>query len=329
MRKIVSKKVVDEVADWGHAGLIDSALLETLKARYRTDKTLGRVLLRWLGFSAVFMLGMSVLGFVGMVIGDSALYVAPLLLGLAAFAAWHFGVKLATDPMQHFAISGAVLVTASVFVAFATLATTYALVGGETWSTAMPVMMLIVALGGFATAYRYALRWPLLVAVLLTFHALGNRHGYWGSGSYFLNIRDEWLMLAVSAAAIGVGLWHEKFREADDAARHLGFGHVFVIVGLLYANLSLWLLSIPGRELELVLMFAAAGVAQLIIGARLHDGRFTGFGIVFLSINIYTRMFEGFWDDVSKGTFFLLAGAMAMGAGMAFEARAKRLRSST
>ena len=52
----------------------------------------------------------------------------------------------------------------------------------------------------------------------------------------------------------------------------------------------------------------------------------TGFGIVFLSINIYTRMFEQFWDDISKGAFFLIAGAMAMAVGVVFETRARNLR---
>ncbi len=72
--------------------------------------------------------------------------------------------------------------------------------------------------------------------------------------------------------------------------------------------------------------FKTAGVAQIVMGARLHDGRFTGFGIVFLSINIYTRLFENFWDDLSKGAFFLVAGTMAMAVGISLELRARNLR---
>lgn len=328
MRKAVAKKLVDEVADWGHAGLVDSDLLATLNSRYNSDMTMGRVLLRWLGFVAVFLLGMSVLGFVGMALGEAMLYLAPLLLAGLAAVAWKFGVQMATDVTQRFATSGAVLVTVSFFLAFGSLGTAYAAGDGENWRVAMPVFMCLVAISALVTAYRYSLRWPLLVAVLLLFHALGNRHGYWGHGAYFMAIRDEWLMFIVASVAVAVGYWHERNYEADEHHRHVGFGHIYLIMGLVYANMSLWFLSIPGRETSLVFLFAAAGVAQLVLGARLHDSRFTGFGIVFLSINIYTRMFEGFWDEVSKGAFFLIAGIVAMVAGGLFEARAKRLRSA-
>lgn len=326
MRKAVATKLINEVADWGHAGLVDSSLLETLNQRYDSDMTMGRVLLRWLGFIAVFLLGMSVLGFVGMALGDAMKYIAPLLLGGLAAVAWKFGVQMATDPTQRFATSGAVLVTFSFFLGFAALATAYAVGGGDGWRYAMPVLMCLVAAAALLTAYRYSLRWPLLLAVLLIFHAVGNRHGYWGHGAYFMGIRDEWLMLIVAASSVAFGYWHERHYEADEDHRHIGFGHIYLIIGLLYANLSLWFLSIPGREVGLVLLFAAGGVLQLVLGARLHDSRFTGFGIVFLSINIYTRMFEGFWDELSKGTFFLIAGIVAMVAGGLFEARAKKLR---
>ncbi|MEM7503225.1 MAG: hypothetical protein AAF417_14325 [Pseudomonadota bacterium] len=328
MRKAVAKKLVDEVAEWGHAGLIDGELLATLNGRYDSDMTMGRVLLRWLGFFAVFLLGMSVLGFVSLALGDVMLYLAPLLLAGLAAVAWKFGIEMCTDATQRFGTSGAVLVTVSFFLAFGSLATAYNAGDGENWRAAMPVFMCLVAASALVTAYRYSLRWPLLVAVLLLFHALGNQHGYWGRGAYFMGIRDEWLMLIVAMVAIAFGYWHERYYEEDENHRHIGFGHVYLILGLVYANLSLWLLSIPGRESGLVFLFAAAGVAQLILGARLADGRFTGFGIVFLSINLYTRMFEGFWDDLSKGTFFLLAGIIAMVAGGLFEARARALEGS-
>lgn len=326
MRKVVAEKLVNEVAEWGHSGLIDSQLQDTLNHRYDSDMTMGRVLLRWLGFVAVFLLGMSVLGFIGMAMGEAAAYFAPFILAAFAAVAWVSGVRMATDPTQRYATSGAVLVTVSFFVAFGAMALVYELADGDNWRYAVPAMMSLVAGAAMVTSYRYSLRWPLVVAVLLIFHAVGNRHGYWGHGAYFMGIRDEWLMLAVALGAVALGTWHEQSHEADENHRHVGFGHVYIIFGLLYANLSLWFLSIPGRELFLALLFAAGAVLQLVLGARLHDGRYTGFGIVFLSINIYTRMFEGFWDDMSKGTFFLLSGIIAMVAGGVFEARARKLR---
>ncbi|MDA0706099.1 MAG: hypothetical protein O2907_07275 [Proteobacteria bacterium] len=88
----------------------------------------------------------------------------------------------------------------------------------------------------------------------------------------------------------------------------------------------MWFLTIPYGNRLAVLAFSAAGVAQLILGGRFHGGRFTGFGIVFLSINIYTRLFESFWDEASKGTFLVASGAVALTAGYLFEKRARTLR---
>lgn len=81
----------------------------------------------------------------------------------------------------------------------------------------------------------------------------------------------------------------------------------------------MWFLTLPRGPLVWVLTFTAAGIAQIIVGARLHDARFTGFGIVFLAIDLYTRYYERFWDSLSLGLFFLLGGALAMAFGFACE----------
>ena len=83
------------------------------------------------------------------------------------------------------------------------------------------------------------------------------------------------------------------------------------------------------RPLDWVLVFTLAGIAQIVAGARLHDARFTGFGIVFLAINLYTRFFEHFWDQLSAGAFFLIAGALAMLLGYAFERQSQVSASQT
>ena len=41
-----------------------------------------------------------------------------------------------------------------------------------------------------------------------------------------------------------------------------------------------------------------------------HDNDITkGFGLTFLGINLYTRFFELFWDNLHKAIFFALLGA--------------------
>ena len=327
MRPIVAEKIAGQITEWGHRGLIDSALGARLQQRYQTELTLGQVLLRWLGFFALFMLGTSVLGLVGMVMGDLMMPIASVLLGVVAGAMWLKGATMAADPQQLYPMSGAVLLTTGLIGGLGAFALLYGAVGGNSHNQVFPVIMLLVAGGAFGTAYRYGLRWPLVLAMLLLFHGIGNWHAYGGHGSYFLGIRDERLTLVLGIVTIGAGLWHELAREQELSSRSVGFGHIYVVFGLIYANLSIWFLSLMGRDLSMVMAFTAACIAQIIIGARLHDGRFIGFGIVFLSINLYTRLFEGFWDELSKGTFFLLSGVIAMALGAVFEHRASQRKS--
>ena len=326
MRKIVAEKLSEQIANWGHQGLIDNELLGVLTARYATDVTLGRILLRWLGFLAVYMLGMSLLGVLSMALGEVALYLSPVVLAVIAVFAWRKGTIMATDPVQRYPTSGAVLVTAGLIAGFAALMTAYTVFHGTRFVNVAPYMMLIISVAAFFTAYRYGLRWPLTLGVLLVFHGLGNTHRYGGHGGYFLGIQDERLTCAIAVVSILFGMWHEKSQEKDLNRREVGFGQVYIVIGLLYANLCLWFLSLPHGQLVAVLAFSAACVVQIILGGRFHDGRFIGFGIVFLSIDIYTRMFEHFWDDLSKGAFFLISGAIAMTVGVLLEQRAKKLK---
>lgn len=327
MRKAVAEKLATQVAEWGHQGLISDAVQQVLLARYSVDQTLGRVLLRWLGFIAVLLLISSILSFIGSLIGEAGIYLSLPLLGGFAYLLWTRGTAMSVDPAQRYATSGAVLVTFSLFVGFAALAVLIQILDIDYSRFTVPVMMLTVSAAAFYTAYRYGLRWPLLIGILLVFHAFGHMHRYGGGGSYFMGIADERISLAVALVALFFGLWHERVLERNEN-RLNGFGHLYIIFGLLYVNLSLWFLSIGwgGADPVFASLFAAAGIGQLVAGGRLHDGRFTGFAIVFLSINFYTLMFEGFWDEVSKGTFFLLAGGAALALGIVFEHRARKLK---
>lgn len=326
MRRPVAEYLAGQAAEWRHRGLIDDELAQTLRQRYAVDASMARVLLRWLGFIALFLLGSSVLGLIGLSLGEVAAYVVPVALGGVAWLAWYQGLRLATDPAQHHATSGVVLVTIGLLAGFAAVAMLYWVLGGRDPELALPAIMALAAGAALVTAYRHGLRWPLLLGVLLAFHALGNAHEYMGHGGYLFGIRDERLTLALALAAIAAGLWHEHVLERDPDRREVGFGHIYILAGLFYANVCLWLLSLPGGDLVAVGVFAAAGVGQIVAGAGLHDARFTGFGIVFLAINLYTRLFEHFRDELSLGGFLLLAGGLAMAIGVALERRARTLR---
>ncbi|MDG4597394.1 MAG: hypothetical protein P9F75_17195 [Candidatus Contendobacter sp.] len=313
-----------EVTDWHQQGLIDRSLLNVLLPRYETRGRFLTALLKWLGLFAIFQLGLAVLAFIAMM-AQSALLAALLLGGIGA-GLWWLGARLATDPKQLHPFTGAVLITASLAAAFGAFVLLHLAFNGEPRGRTIPTIMLLTGVLAALTAYRYYLRWPLLLALLLFFHGLGSWHTYGGHGAYFADIQDERLMALAALATIGLGLWHEWRLETGPLRRCAGFGGLYLIFGLLYLNLSLWFLTLFGKPLGWVLLFTAVGIGQIVVGARLRDARFTGFGIVFLAIDLYTRFFEHFWDRLSAGTFFLIAGALAMVLGYGFERQAYRER---
>ncbi len=320
MLPITRELLTREVTAWHQQGLIDRPLLDTLLARYATHGRFLAALLKWLGLFAIFQLGLAVLAFIAMM-AESAL-VAAMLLGGIGVGLWIFGVRMATDPKRSHPFTGSVLVTASLAAGFGTFVLLDMAVNGDPRGQTLPTIMLLTGVLGALTAYRYRLRWPLLLALLLFFHGVGAWHAYGGHGAYFADIQDPKLMAVVALAAILLGLWHERRLETRLLRRCAGFGGLYLIFGLVYLNLSLWFLTLFGRPLDWILVFTAAGIAQIVAGARLRDARFTGFGIVFLAIDLYTRYFEYFWDRLSLGGFFLLAGALAMGFGYLCERQA-------
>ena len=94
-------------------------------------------------------------------------------------------------------------------------------------------------------------------------------------------------------------------------------------MGLLYLFIALWIMSIFGNygdmdewgdvpQIQLFhwsLLFGIAAVVSIYHGIKADDRMTRGFGITFLCINLYTRFFEYFWDNVHKAIFFALLAA--------------------
>lgn len=305
-----------EAVAWHQAGLIDRPLLELLFQRYAPRGGFLAGLLKWLGVFAVLQLGLAVLALIALWTQSAA--VGALLLAAVGMGLWWSGVRLATNPRQDYPYTGAVLVTASLAAVFGALVLLATALHGPPTGRTVQALMLATSVLGALTAYRYHLRWPLLLALLLWFHGLGLSHAYAGAGSYFAGIEEPRLITVAALLSIALGVWHER-QEAEWLQRYQGFGGLYLIFGLLYLNLALWFLTLPNGPLLWVLGLAAAAIGQIVVGARWRDGRWSGFGVVFLAINLYTRYFEHFWDRLSLGLFFLIGGMAALALGYGLE----------
>ena len=321
-------KMAQEITDWENVGLINSGQAGLLHQRYDPAPIRGAIFLKWLGLFAISMLGMSLLGFIGTALASFSPMFSTLCLMAVSALVMYFGARLAADQAQKHPFSGQALLTIGLIGLYASLSSIYLVSGGAKYSNVYGWFMLITSVAAFFTAYHYRLRWPLLIALLMFFHGIGSMSEYWGQGAYFLSVQDPRSMSVVALLTIILGYWHEHDLENTKLQHCVGFGSLYLIFGLLYFNLSLWILSLHFYEVRddallWVLLFTLGGIAQIIAGARLKDSRFTGFGIVFLGIDLYTRFYEYFWDSLSRAMFFIVAGFVALALAFVFEKQLK------
>jgi len=328
MARATTEFLARESADWFHRGLISRDTADQLGKRYDRQGTFLAGLVTWLGLAAIFLLGLAMLTAIGLMSGSPAL--GGVMLGGVAIGLWLGGIRMAVDPAQRHPVTGSALVTIGLAAAYGAM-TLISLSIGDDFSTQwMPVLLVVTGVLAAATAYGYHLRWPLLLALLFFFHGLGAWHEYAGHGEYVADIQDPRLMAVVAAACAGFGFWHQR-AEGARLPRYAGFGRLYAVFGLLYLDCSLWFLSLGfeagAEQLVWVAAFTLTALGQIVLGARLKDGMPTGFGIVFLGIDLYTRFFEHFWDSLSAGSFFLIGGLAGLALGAVFEAQARKAAS--
>lgn len=326
MSRAFKGKMAQEITDWENTGLIDHDLAGLLHQRYDPQPFRGTLFLKWLGLFAVFMLALSFLGFVGTILASVSPMFSTLCLMAVSGGVLYFGARLASDEQQKHPFTGQALLTIGLVGFYSSMTAIHLISSDRPYGDVQAWLLLIGSAAALITAYHFRLRWPLLIGLLMFFHGVGSFSGYWGHGSYFLSIHDERVMAVVALLVAILGVWHESRLEITRLKRCIGFGHMYIIFGLLYLNLSLWFLSLEfykSASVVWVVIFTAASIAQIIAGARLKDARFTGFGIVFLSIDLYTRLYEHFWDELSKALFFTLAGAVALALAYVFERQLK------
>ena len=147
---------------------------------------------------------------------------------------------------------------------------------------------------------------------------MGTETGYMsGWGAYYLGMNYPLRFVLFGALLTGCALTLEHHPIGQRLYR------ATLVMGLLYLFIALWIMSIFGnygdmnswervKQIELFhwsLLFAAVAGWAIYHGLR-HDNDITkGFGLTFLGINLYTRFFELFWDNLHKAVFFALLGA--------------------
>lgn len=328
MDKSTSNLLRDEIREWERLDFLDPQTSQELLERYDGGNSWVTGVFYWVSLLGVLTFGLGILGIVGL-LGDSAL-LAAFIMAAASIAAILAGGKFTTQTAGDPAYTGTAILTIGVLLFYGSISLLQVELVELPDELHLGYTALVTAVVGLGVGYLYARRWPVLLGLLFFFHGLDVATAYLGHGGYGLFIDQPLIIAPVSLLFLVLGIIHESDRWAR-LHRYPGFGQQYVIIGLLFVNLSLWRLSFPGDgswftsitptviDVLWIMAFAAASILQIAYGARQDDGRFVGFGVVFLAINGFTRYYELFWDQLSLGLFFLLGGFLFFALGVYFE----------
>lgn len=316
-------RLVQNLIDhWQKTGLLEPSHAESLNASFRQSGMDWRRLSFWAVTFGVICLGYALytafeIDWVERLI--SLLWNAPEQLQFAFFAVLAAGLYLygfrrwQTHPANIHTnqgyLLGGVLSTAA---AIALLPVAFNLKGDD----ASSLLLLGAAIYG-ATAFLGRSRLIWVFAILTLGGWMGARTGYVsGWGAYWLGMNYPLRFMLFGLAMTGVSYILPYYARSAFLAlptRTMGF---------LYLFLALWIMSIFGnygdmdeweavKQIELFhwsLLFGLAGAGALWLGLRFDDMLARGFGLTFLIINLYTRFFEHFWEELHAAVFFGLLG---------------------
>ncbi|MFO1520017.1 MAG: hypothetical protein U1F57_10200 [bacterium] len=310
----LKKKLSQDVAEWQADGVISEETAAVLRKRYDTPGFGLITFIKYLGISGGIFLLCGFVGFIGALSGS--LGVNGILLLIASAGLFYAGLRMSLDPQARYPYSSKLVLTCAIMTLLPALIMLGHTSGMEErgifWLLGLVVFPLV-----FILAYRFQNIFLLILGLIQFFQWVGSFNRMHGRSTYELEIVDPRVMAVVSLAVIAIGTYHElKLKE-----RTLHFYKAYQVLGLLYLNLSLLILSIypKASAFPYVVLLTLATLGQIVAGARLHNGIFLGFGVTFLAINLYTRFYERFWDSLDKGLFFLLGGLALFGFGVTFE----------
>jgi len=319
----VRERLAHDVGLWLSDGLVSKSTHDLLRQRYGSRAFGIAKAVKSLGVAGGIVAFFGLLGLIGAASRSQTL--VAFLLFFAGAALTVAGIYLSNDKLGRYPTSSKVLLFLGVITATLGIGVLINTAGMDTPKTVFFTGFVAILPAGIL-AYRFKNSFLLYIALIAFFHWVGSWTDMYGRSTYELAIEDPRLMCLAALTAVLIGVFHERVLR-DQTGR---FYQAYEVMGLLYLNLSLLILTIDplGARSDPALwigLWSFAAILQILVGALRQNSLFTGFGVSTLAINLYTRYYENFWSRLHKGLFFLLGGAALLAAGTLCEVALRRL----
>jgi hypothetical protein len=322
------KIILKEIEEWHNHDIIEEGLYRRLSSMYQENKWDFTTIIKWALIIGAVMIGIGLISFISLVI--QSIIFAILILSALSLSGYYYGFKLkGRDFKYYFPKTGNALIAVSSLLLGADIfaVNKFLFNEGIHWTT----LILVISIIYLFIAY-FKENTLVLVFSLLGFAAwFGAFTGYISAwGAYYLGLNYPMRFALISPIIILIGYFHKKL----DLSVPESFIRTYYSFGLLFVNLSLWILSIFGYQgglgnwgfssnnIELLffsIVWLTVNAIIFLIGAKFQDKMFVGYAVTFIILNLYTRYFEYFWDKMYKSLFFIVLGGISIIIGLYFE----------
>jgi hypothetical protein len=327
----MSKKdeiILKEIEKWHKQDIIEEGLYQHLSSMYQENEWDFTTIIKWTLIIGAIMISIGLISFFALLFNSTILGI--LILSAFCLAGYYYGFNLKKrDFKYYFPKTGNALVAISSLLLGADIfaINKFLFNEGIHWT----ILIAFISIIYLFIAY-FKENTLVLVFSLLGFATwFGAETGYMsGWGAYFLGLNYPMRFSLISPIIILIGYFHKRSNFSVPES----FIRTYYSFGLLFVNLSLWILSIFGHQggldqwafssnnLELLffsIVWLIVDVIIFIIGTKFKDKMFVGYAITFIILNLYTRYFEYFWDKMYKSLFFIVLGGISIVIGLYFE----------
>jgi hypothetical protein len=199
-------------------------------------------------------------------------------------------------------------------------------------------ILLMTTIVFFVIAYVTDIGFVLVMSLLCLLSWLAYLGGgFWGWLPFFKGgVNSHSYVAAASPLIIAAGFAHERLAMTK-LKRYAEFAPVYYFIGFLFLNVSLWMLSLFGREArffgggsgtkEIVIftvLFFIANIATIVFGGIRKQRSFITLGVIFLTVNVLTRFGDVFIPGLGRSATFIIAGAIVIAIGLVLELLLKK-----
>ncbi|MGM0472240.1 MAG: hypothetical protein ACQEQI_08175 [Bacillota bacterium] len=318
------KIILQELEEWHSQDLIKEDLYNRLSVMYHTENWDFSTIIKWTLVIGAILISIGMISFITLLV-QSMVFAILILTGLS-FAAYYYGFNLKQREFKYYfpKTGNALIAIASLLLGADILAINVFIFDGAMQIT---TLIFLISLAYLGIAYFKETTLVLVFSLLGFATWFGAETGYSTWGIYSLGLNYPLRFALVSPLVILIGYLHQYLELAVPKS----FIKTYYSFGLLFTNLSLWILSIIGtggevisteigsNSLELLLFSILWGVVNIVvfmIGTKFKIKMFVGYAVTFLILNLYTRYFEYFWDKMYKSLFFIILGGISVFIGL-------------